>query len=91
MVINVETFRIIILSIITISAFVIFLFALIGKKTFKTLLLNIFAGLCMLLIFKLLSPFLGFNIAVNKYTVIGCGVFGVPALIGFLLLNILFI
>lgn len=86
-----EYYKIVILSIILISAFFILIFAIIGKKTFKTLLLNIFAGLCMLLIFKLLSPFLGFNIAVNKYTVIGCGVFGVPALIGFLLLNIIFI
>lgn len=86
-----EYYKIIILSMIIISAFFILIFAVIGKNTLKTLLLNIFAGLCMLLIFKLLSPFLGFNIAVNKYTVIGCGVFGVPALIGFLLLNILFI
>ena len=86
-----ESLKIIVLSVVAVSMLLILIFALSGKNTLKTLFLNMFTGLCVLLIFKMLSVYIGIEIPINKYTVAGCGLLGIPALIGFLILNLIFI
>ncbi len=79
--------------ILILSAFLITIMILfvLTKKPFKTLLLNAFIGICSLAILDLTSKLSGVYIPINAYTAFGAGIFGVPAICGFLLLRIIFI
>ncbi|MBQ6826146.1 MAG: pro-sigmaK processing inhibitor BofA family protein [Clostridia bacterium] len=85
-----EILKYIVISLLSLSAFIIFCFAVKSKKTLKTLFLNGFMGVCLLAIIDLTSRFTGVHIPINLYTVAGSAVFGIPALIGFLLLGFIF-
>lgn len=85
-----QNLKIPLIILLSLSAFLILLFTLSGKKPFGTLLLNLFMGIVLLAIINLTSVYTGIYIPVNKYTVVGSGVFGVPSIIGLLLLNIIF-
>ena len=85
-----EILKYITISLLSLSAFIIFCFAVKSKKILKTLLLNGFMGICLLAIIDLTSRFTGVHIPINIYTVSGSAVFGIPALIGFLLLGFIF-
>ena len=59
-----------------------------SKKPFKFLLVNAFFGVAILLIVSLTKRFTNVVLPINEYTVIGSSVFGIPCVIGFLVLNI---
>lgn len=85
-----EILKYIAISVLLLSAFIIFCFAVKSKKLLKTLLLNGFMGICLLAIINLTAKFSGVYIPINLYTVSGSAVFGIPALIGFLVLGFIF-
>lgn len=70
---------------------VIMFFALKSKKFFKALLLNAVLAYLACLLINLTTIYSGVRIPVNQYTVLGCTVFGTPAVVFFLLLNLIFI
>lgn len=72
-------------------ALVIFIFALKSHKFFKTLFLNAFIGLSVLAIIDLTGKYTGIFLPINWYSVCGASVFGIPAVCGFLVLQIIFI
>ncbi len=86
-----ETLKILCLSLLGITAFMIFIFALKSKKPFKVLLFNAFMGLTLLAIIDLTSKFTGVYIPINEYTVTGSAVFSIPALCAFLAMNFIFV
>ncbi|MGI6279807.1 MAG: pro-sigmaK processing inhibitor BofA family protein [Acutalibacteraceae bacterium] len=81
-------FTIIILSIFFLG---ILLFSIKSHKFIKILLFNAFIGVCILAIIDLTAKFTGIYIPVNIYSVVGSATFGVPAVCGFLLLQIIFV
>ncbi|MBR6509991.1 MAG: pro-sigmaK processing inhibitor BofA family protein [Clostridia bacterium] len=85
-----EILKYAVISVLSLSAFLIFCFAVKSGKLLKTLLLNGFIGICLLAIINLTSRFSGVHIPINLYTVSSSAVLGIPALIGFLLLVFIF-
>lgn len=81
-----------IFNIITLSVFLlaILLFAVKSHRFTKTLAFNAFIGLTILAIIDLTGKFTGIYIPVNIYSAAGSAVYGVPALCGFLLLQVIF-
>ena len=86
-----EALKILCLSLLGITAFLILIFAVKSKKFFKTLLFNAFLGITLLAITDLTSKFTGVYIPINEYTVTGSAVFSVPALCAFLAMKFIFI
>lgn len=58
-------------------------------KTLKTLLMFCFSGLAVFAVINLLSKFTGVDIAVNGWTISSSAVFGVPGVIGLLILRMI--
>ena len=85
-----DTLKIFVIILLSLTAFLILIFSLSGKKPMATIFLKLFSGLCLLAIIRLTTKLSGVFIPINIYTCLGCGVFGIPAIIGFLLLNIIF-
>jgi len=69
----------------------ILFFAVKSRKFIKTTLFNSFLGLSILAIIDLTYKLTGIYIPINWYTVLGSGIFGMPAVCGFLLLQIVFL
>lgn len=86
-----EFFKIIILSFLIVIEFAILIFAILSRKPFKTLFLNGLFGILILFGLYFCKKFISVYIPLNQYTVIGTTVFGVPAVIGFLLFNLIFL
>ena len=86
-----ETLKYVALAIISIFILVILGFAVRTKKPFKILLFNSFLGIVSLAIINLTAKFSGVYIPVNEYTVTGCGIFGIPGMLFFLILRFIFI
>lgn len=80
--------KISVLILLTISAFVILVLSIKSKKIFRFLFLNAMLGLSTLLILIFTKKSIGVTLPINEYTVIGSSIFGVPAIVGFLLLNL---
>ena len=80
-----------VIILLSVTAFIILIFCLLSKKPIKTLLFNVFLGVCSLAIINLTSKFSGAYIPINQFTVVGSGVFGMPAICGFLILNLIFV
>lgn len=80
----------IILSVFSgLSAIIILGLSLYSGKPLKNLLLNALLGLIALISLAATSRYSGINIQINPVTVVGTAVFSVPAVIGFLVLNII--
>lgn len=60
-----------------------------GKMT-KTLLLSVFSGLAVFTLVNILSSFTGVDIAVNGWTLGSSAVFGIPGVLGLLVLRLFF-
>ncbi len=74
---------------LALSAIFLLVLSIYSGRPFKNLALNAFVGLLTLGILNATSYLSGINIAINPITVVGAAVFSVPAVIGFLLLNII--
>ena len=89
--INLENLKICVIILISVSALFILIFALLSKKPFKTLFLNILIGIIVFILINLTSKYSGVRIPINIYTVLGSSVLGLPAVIGFLILPFIFL
>lgn len=78
-------------ALLGITAFVILILAFSGKKPFRTLFLNAVIGICAVAAIKLTAKYTGVQIPINKFTVVGSAVFGLPSVIGFLVLKLIFL
>jgi len=84
-----------ILGIISICFFalcylIIIITAFFTGKSIKRLLLNAVFGLTVLALIDVTARFSEVYIPINLYTVIGVSTFGIPAVIGFLVLPLIF-
>ena len=71
------------------SSLIIILSALYSGKAIKRLIINALLGFAVVGAINITSKFTGVYIYINPITVLGTTVFSVPAVIGFLLLNII--
>ena len=78
-----------ILTIIFIS--LILLIFIFSKKGFKMLFFNIILGLIMLFIINLTAKLTNVYIPINQFTVGGSVAFGIPGIILFLIMQLIFI
>ncbi len=85
-----EIFKYCVLSLIVICFIVILIFASRTKKALSVLLFNSILGLAVFFGLYFTKKYTGITLAVNQFTIIGSALFGMPAVCGFLLLNLLF-
>lgn len=85
-----KAFFIIVIILLAVFFLSIVFFALKSHKFLKTMGLNSLLGLMILALIDLTGKFTGIYIPINLYTVAGSGIFGIPAVCGFLILQILF-
>ncbi len=79
------------LSLLGVSALTILLMAIYSGKPIRKLILNSLFGIITLLLINLTKKFTGVYIPVNVISVVGVTVFSIPAVIGLLVLNLIFI
>ncbi len=84
-----EILKYLCLCVLGIGYFIILIFSARTKKALRLLVLNSFLGICVFCTIYLTKKYTGITLALNEYTAIGTLTFGVPAVIGFLFLNIL--
>ena len=83
--------KIILPIIILVFYMTILLFAFKSKRFFFTVFLNGIIGLLLFAILDFIAIFTGVFLPINKYTVFGCATFGIPAVILFIILQIIFL
>lgn len=88
---NMEIFKIILLCLLSITILLIIIFAFLSKKPIRILLLNSFLGVLILFFLFLIKNKINIFIPINQYTVFSSLAFGVPAVIGFLIFNLIFL
>lgn len=86
-----EALKIFAIILLSIFAFIILIMLITDKKPLGKILVSIAVGPVILLIIKLTAVFTGISIPINYFTLIGSLVFGIPAIISFLILKIIFI
>ena len=84
-----KAFFIFLIVVLSVFALCILFFAIKSHKLFKTLLFNAFLGISILAIINLTAKFTGMYIPLNWYSVSGCAAFGIPAVILFLIMQII--
>ena len=84
-----KAFFIFLIIVLSIFFLAVLLFAIKSHKFFKTLLFNAFLGIGVLAIIDLTGKFTGIFLPINLYSVAGSGVFGIPAVCGLLVLQII--
>lgn len=78
-----------VLSLISLSVILYYLFK--SKNFVKLMFLNMLLGAATLIILKLISKFTGVEIWINQFTMSSTLIFGIPAVIGFIILKLIFI
>ncbi len=78
-----------VLSLLSITALVILFLSAKAKKVLKFLILNSFIGISVFAILYFTKKYTGLNLGLNEYTLVGSSVFGIPAVIGLLVLNLI--
>ncbi len=86
-----EILKYIALCVFFIGLIAILIVAIKSRKPFKFLILNAIIGFTLMLILHFSEKFTGIKFPINQYTAIGSSVFGIPAIIGFLIFNLIFI
>ena len=79
----------IVLCIITIL--MILFFAIKSRRFFKIIFLNAFLGIGAIILINLTKKYTGVYIPINYWTVSTGGIFGLPAVLGLLICNFIFI
>lgn len=77
------------IGIISFFALAILFFALKSRRPLRFLLLNAIIGIIAMIVVNTASQFTGVYIPVNRFSVSGVSVFGVPAVIGLIILQII--
>lgn len=86
-----EFLKIFFLSLLGLTALILLIMALYSKSFIKTLFFNAVSGIGILIIINLTSKFTGVHIPLNYYTVSAAGVLGLPAVLGLLIANFIFL
>ncbi len=76
-------------ALLSLTALILLFLHLSSKRPFRSFLLHALAGMAALAAACLTSRFTGVGIPVNAYSAVSCAVLGVPAVCGYLLLNLL--
>lgn len=76
--------------VLAVTELIILILAIKTRKPFKCLFLNALCGILVIVLLNLTKKYTGVLIPVNEYTVIGSATLGIPAVIGFLVLNLIF-
>lgn len=84
-----KTIEITAICILSLGFVIIFLMAVYFGKPVKKLLVNALLGFTVMTIINITKKFTGVYIPVNWVSVLGVGVFSIPAVIGLLLLNLI--
>lgn len=77
------------LTVLCIAAFILLILHIKTRKPFRSLILHSALGLAFLAAVDLLSFFTGIAIPINAYSLTSSAVFGMPAVCGFLILNLI--
>lgn len=67
-----------------------FVLAVRSKKAFRFLFLNALIGILLFLCLYFTKNFTSLNLYLNEFTFFGSAIFGIPAVIAFLFLNLIF-
>lgn len=84
-----KTLGIIAIVWLSVCAFLLLILHIKSKKTIKSILLNAILGFAAIVVINLTQKFTGVHIPLNWYTVGGSGVFGLPAVCGIILAQII--
>lgn len=74
---------------LSICAFALLIFHIKSRRMFRSIFLNALLGLCALALVNAVWRFTGVHIPLNWYTVGGSAVFGIPAVCGVVILQML--
>ncbi len=85
-----KIFLIVFLVVLAILELVIIGLAVYSGKPIKRLVINAILGLIVLAIIDLTTKYSGVKIPINIFSIVGITAFSLPAVIGFLLLQVLF-
>ena len=77
-------------AILSVGALAVLISAVRTHKPFKALFINFLASAAVTALIDLTARYTGVNIPINEWTVSGAAVFGVPALIGIVIMPIIF-
>ena len=75
------------LILLSVTYIIILILAFKSRKPLRFLLSNAFFGVCILFLIQFTKKLTGFSLPINEYTLLGASTLGVPAIIGFLILN----
>ncbi len=78
------------IAILSVGALAVLICAVRTHKPFKALFINFLASAAVTAIIDLTARYTGVNIPINEWTVSGAAVFGVPAVIGIVIMPIIF-
>ena len=78
------------LIIISVAALLIVGFAFFSRRFFKIILINALLGVASLIVIRAISTFTGVSLEVNPWTLTSASAFGMPAICGMLMLNLIF-
>lgn len=67
-----------------------FVIAVRSQKAFRFLFYNAVIALLIFFLIYFTKEFIGIDLHINKVTIFGSAIFGVPAIIAFLFLNLIF-
>lgn len=84
-----KTFIILSSVVLLLGALAVVFSAFYSGKAIKRLAVNTFLGITAMITVNLTYKFTGVRIPINPFSVMGVGIFSVPALLGLLLLNII--
>ncbi len=76
-----------VLIILGITYIYILVLSIKSRKPFKFLFLNALSGVLIICLIRFTQKYSGVFLPINQYTIIGCSTLGIPAVIGFLILN----
>ena len=84
-----KALTIFLMTVVILSGLTILLIAIYSGKPIKRLIINALSGLSVLAVLYFTAKYTGINIHINPITVVGASVFSIPAVIGFLLMNVI--
>ncbi len=70
--------------------FIILILSVKTKKAFRFMFLNSFLGVFVFLSIYFTKKFTGIEISLNYYTLFGSAIYGIPGVVGLLILNLIF-
>lgn len=77
------------ITLLGLTAFCILIFAIKSGKPIRSLFINALLGIAALLAVNLTARFTGVHIPVNQWTAAGSAIYGIPAVCGFVLLDMI--